>query len=85
MYTSISNARTGDTIVEGRSRIEIRKIEHNACSTRGTHVNRSMCYDRGSMVHLEVGSVTTEEDEDSQALGAGDVPLYISERLLALI
>lgn len=52
--TVVANAlRSGDVIVEdGNHTILVKDVVPNACSSRGVHVNRSMCYDRRA--HVEV-------------------------------
>lgn len=44
-------------------RIEVTEVQHSACSSRNTHVNKSMCYDRAGMVEILVG---TEKDRPSE-------------------
>ena len=50
---SITDVREGDQIVEGRKSLEVREVEHSACSSRGTHINGRMCYDQISMVKVQ--------------------------------
>lgn len=35
--------KVGQTLMDGK--VKIKKIEHNACSAKGTHVNNSQCHD----------------------------------------
>jgi hypothetical protein len=51
----ITEVIEGDTIIEGSTRIEVKRIEHNACSTKATHVNDRYCYDRSSEVVVKPG------------------------------
>jgi hypothetical protein len=55
MRVSITAVQKGDTIIDGRDRIEVSRIEHNACSSKGTHVNRRICYDRTDVVDIRPG------------------------------
>ncbi len=59
---SIQTIRKGDVIIERRNgkdvMIPVRKVEFNACSTRGVHVNTNMCYDFNAVVHVVEGEAT---------------------------
>lgn len=51
----------GMTIVEygignKPKRIEVTEVEHGACSSRGTHVNKSMCYNAHAVVDIMVAT-----------------------------
>lgn len=50
---AIETVQVGDVIVEGRDQTVITKVEVDACSSRGTHINNKYCYDRGSFVQLK--------------------------------
>jgi hypothetical protein len=52
MHKSIETVQKGDIIVEGRKRIEVKKVEPRACSSLSTHINGSMCYDQGTKVRV---------------------------------
>jgi hypothetical protein len=64
---SILNAKVGESIVEWENRrritTKIRKIVHNACSSRGTHVNDRYCYERNAIVTLTVEADSMAEFE----------------------
>jgi hypothetical protein len=68
MLIDISQVRKGDTIVDGRSETEVKRIKHDACSSFGTHVNDRECYERGSKVRIKPGKAgvdsSVEENED---------------------
>ncbi len=55
--SSVQKLVKGDIIVErvnGKKRMTpVTKVEFNACSSKGVHVNRSMCYDFNAVVELE--------------------------------
>jgi hypothetical protein len=67
MRKSIESVVRGEIIVEGRKEIKVDKVEPRACSSLGTHINRSMCYDRGSIVR-------TKDNADPAEAGLGDLP-----------
>lgn len=74
MYSSIQKVVKGDVIVErvaGKKRmISVTKVEFNACSSRGVHVNRNSCYDFNAMVDLVPGEATLKDlEEEMTALG----------------
>jgi hypothetical protein len=52
MQVSITEVVPGDILVEGRTRIKVDKIEHRACSSRGSHVNGKYCYNRTDVVEV---------------------------------
>lgn len=62
---SILDIVKGDVIVEGSGRnrreTKVRKIEHGACSTRGTHVNGNECYESIALVNV-LAEKQKEED-----------------------
>lgn len=48
----ISEVKPGDTIKERGKGIEVTKIERNACSSRGVHINGKYCYESGAQVSV---------------------------------
>lgn len=49
----IEQVQRGDVILEGRgSGIEVKKVTEFACSSFGTHINDTFCWDRGSDVRV---------------------------------
>lgn len=95
--SSVQNITKGDIIVErisGKNRmIPIRKVEFNACSSKGVHVNTSMCYDHNAVVQLvdSDGTITDlesalddlEEDFDPGLdVTVGDVLEAMADRLV---
>lgn len=72
--SSVQNINKGDIIVErvnGRKRMTpVRKVEFNACSTKGVHVNTSMCYDFNAVVELVDGDGTLKDLEEA----VSDIP-----------
>jgi hypothetical protein len=62
MRKSIESVVRGEIIVEGRKEIKVDKVEPRACSSLGTHINRSMCYDRWSIVRTK--NIDIEEEYD---------------------
>lgn len=76
--SSIQVVYKGDIIVErvnGKNRmIPVRKVEFDACSSKGVHINTSMCYDYNAVVELVDGEATlgdlqkTAESVNSEAL-----------------
>jgi len=69
MLIDISQVRKGDTIVDGRSETEVKRIKHDACSSFGTHVNDRECYERGSKVRIKPGKADASFEES----GLGDL------------
>jgi hypothetical protein len=61
MRKSVEELVKGDIILEGRSEIKVNKVVNFACSSRGTHVNGNLCYDRGIRVRTKEGVVPKEE------------------------
>lgn len=42
----ITEVKPGDVIKEGHGKsIEVKQVENNACSSRGTHINNKYCYE----------------------------------------
>jgi hypothetical protein len=74
--SSIQRIVKGDIIIErvnGKKRmIPVSKVEFNACSTYGVHINRSMCYDFNAVVDLVEGESTLGDMEKEMA-GLGDL------------
>jgi len=70
MRVSITAVQKGDIIIDGRDRIEVNRIEHNACSSRGTHVNRRYCYNQTDSVDIRPGKAESKHFEES---GLGDL------------
>lgn len=66
----------GDIIIErvnGKRRMTpVTKVEFNACSSHGVHVNRSMCYDFNAVVDLVDGEGTLG-DLEKEMTGLGDL------------
>lgn len=62
----INNVKPGDIIKErGGKGIEVKKVQLNACSSRGVHINDKFCWDSGAPVVLaKVG-----KDAEETALG----------------
>lgn len=62
MFVAVQTVRKGDTIretyLDGKRRLQVEKgpgtkvtkVEHSACSKRGTHINSRECFDFGSLV-----------------------------------
>jgi hypothetical protein len=73
---SVQCLAKGDIIVEranGKNRmIPVKQVEFNACSSRGVHVNRSMCYNYNDVVDLVEGEGTLG-DLEKAASGLGDL------------
>jgi hypothetical protein len=73
---SVQRLAKGDIIVErvnGKNRmIPVKQVEFNACSTRGVHVNRNMCYGPMDVVDLVEGEGTLG-DLEKAASGLGDL------------
>lgn len=74
---SVQCLAKGDIIVEranGKNRmIPVKHVEFNACSSRGVHVNRNMCYSYNDVVDLVEGEGTLGDLEEA-ASGLGDLP-----------
>lgn len=68
---SILDIRKGDIIVERangkKSMTPVRHVEFNACSKRGVHVNRNLCYDSSAVIQLVQGEGTLGDLEDEIA------------------
>lgn len=89
----------GMTIVEypkiGRGkpvRIEVKEVVHSACSSRNTHVNGNLCYDRAGEVDVLVGTEKSPDEMDvkelAKYLGIPEelvVPLTPEERLMRVL
>ena len=71
MFVSITQVRKGDVILEGRDRTEVKKIEHNACSSFGTHINDRECWDRHTRVQIK--PATHAESKHFEESGLGDL------------
>lgn len=95
--SSVQRITKGDIIVErvnGKNKmIPVRKVEFNACSSKGVHVNTNMCYDynavvqladaEGTLSDLETALGDLEEDFDPGVLvSVGDVYEAMAERLV---
>lgn len=67
--SSIQNISKGDIIVErvnGKNRMTpVRKVEFNACSSMGVHINTSMCYDFNAVVQLADAEGTVKDLEEA--------------------
>lgn len=62
MFVAVQTVRKGDTIretyLDGQRRLRVEKgpgtkvtkVEHSACSKRGTHINSRECFDFGTLV-----------------------------------
>lgn len=65
---SIQRVVKGDVIVErinGKKRMTpVARVEFNACSSNGVHINRSMCYDFNAVVDIEDHVEELEEFEN---------------------
>lgn len=65
--SSIQRITKGDIIVERvgakNKMIPVRKVEFNACSSMGVHVNTNMCYDYNAVVQLADGDGTLSDLE----------------------
>jgi hypothetical protein len=73
---SVQNLVKGDVIVErvnGKNRMTpVTKVEFNACSTHGVHVNRSMCYEFNAVVNL-MDEESTLGDLEKEFTALGDL------------
>lgn len=73
---SIQKVVKGDIIVErvnGKNRMTpVTKVEFNACSSKGVHINRNACYDFNAVVNLVDGEGTVS-DLDREIAGLGDL------------
>lgn len=76
MRSSVQKLVKGDIIIErvnGKNRMTpVRQLEFNACSTKGVHVNRNMCYDFNAVVDLVDGE-STLGDMEKEVAGLGDL------------
>lgn len=71
MFVNINEVRAGDTILDGRDRIEVKKVEVACCSSFGTHINDRICYERGMTVRINPRDrATSKRFEES---GVGDL------------
>lgn len=53
MITTINNVNRGDIIKSsGGKGIEVKKVELNACSSRGVHINDKYCWDSEAPVSV---------------------------------
>lgn len=66
----------GDVIIErvaGKKRMTpVTKVEVNACSSRGVHVNRNMCFDATTPVEVAYAEMTLA-DLAEEMTGLGDL------------
>lgn len=66
--SSVLRLVKGDIIIErvnGKNRMTpVRQLEFSACSSRGVHVNRNMCYDSSAVVEIVDGGGTLGDLED---------------------
>lgn len=73
---SVQRLVKGDVIVErvnGKNRMTpVTKVEFNACSTHGVHVNRSMCYEFNAVVNL-MDEESTLGDLEKEFTALGDL------------
>lgn len=62
----INDVKRGDVIkASGGKGIEVKKVDLNACSSRGVHINDKFCWDSGSHVELSrqgKGEESTDEE-----------------------
>ena len=65
----ITSVRKGDTIIDGHDKIKVDQIEHNACSSFGTHVNNRFCYDRYTQVQVREGKRAKSRSFEESGLG----------------
>lgn len=65
MLVRITEVHKGDIIIEDQGEITVRKIEHEACSSKGTHVNDRGCYDRYAKVNIKVGRAKSRHFTDT--------------------
>ena len=66
---NIQLVEEGDIIVEGKAKIAVRRVERNACSKKGVHINDNACYDNTAHVVViqgerELPSDVVEETHD---------------------
>lgn len=73
---SIQRLLKGDIIIErvnGKRRMTpVTKVEFNACSSHGVHVNRSMCYEFNAVVDVVDGDGNLG-DLEKEMSGLGDL------------
>lgn len=87
---SIQRLVKGDVIVEqvnGKNRMTpVTKVEFNACSTHGVHVNRSMCYEFNAVVNLldeksTLGDLEKELDKMPEEMSAEEINAQLKKEL----
>lgn len=69
MLININEVRKGDTILDGRDRIEVKKVEIECCSSFGTHINGRVCYERGSKVNVKPAQHAESKHFEESGLG----------------
>lgn len=79
---NIQRLLKGDIIIErvnGKRRMTpVTKVEFNACSSHGVHVNRSMCYDFNAVVDIVDGEGSLA-DMEKELTGLGDLESDLEE------
>lgn len=72
-HVSVQSLVKGDVIIErgsGKPRMTpVTKVEFNACSTHGVHVNRNACYDFNASVEVVQAEATLGDLEKEIELG----------------
>lgn len=64
----INDVKPGDVIKEQRGKgIEVTKVELNACSSRGVHINGKYCWDSGAPI------VLSKTGKNAQETALGDL------------
>jgi hypothetical protein len=68
-HVSVQTLAKGDVIIErgsGKPRMTpVTKVEFNACSTHGVHVNRNACYDFNATVEVVQSEGTLGDLQDA--------------------
>jgi hypothetical protein len=74
--SSVQRLVKGDIIIErsnGKNRMTpVRRIEFNACSSYGVHVNGNECYDYNAVVDVVLGEGSLSDLEEATS-GLGDL------------
>lgn len=72
MFIKITQVKKGDTIVDGRDKVEVTRVENDACSSLGTHINRRYCYDRSAYVEVRAAQKNARSEDFTES-GVGDL------------